>query len=186
MEPTDFTNVTSTWWFNGEELGASSVELRKDIGGYLGWGRESEWHRDEGNLLKLYDYLLEHDRELLGKVDVANDPTSRQEWVQAVANLVNPDSPVKAAAPADETGDVQIEPVEASQPAAAAASAAASVKAKPSAFGPKQSDEITPELQPAVDDLASLVAEAVAAVPGAEELSPEELSRLVSEVLAAG
>jgi hypothetical protein len=107
----------------------------KTSGDYLGWGRESEWHRDERNLLKLYDYLLEHDGELLGQVDLASDPTSRQEWVQVVANLVNPDSPVKAAALADETAEVQIEPVEESRPAAAAASVAASVRAKPSAFG---------------------------------------------------
>jgi hypothetical protein len=79
----------------------------------------------------------------------------------------------------------------------AASAAAASAPRKPSPFGSTKraeadatpasasaSGDIPDELEPVVDDLATAVAEAVAAVPGAEDLSPEELTQLVSEVLA--
>jgi hypothetical protein len=45
---------------------------------------------------------------------------------------------------------------------------------------------VAEELQPVVNDLALLLAKAVAAVPGAESLTAEDLSAVVSEVLAGG
>jgi hypothetical protein len=75
------------------------------------------------------------------------------------------------------------------------ASPATKTPAKPSPFGsanranaaaksPAEGGEIAKELESLVNDLAPLVANAVAAVPGAEALSAQELSEVVSEVLA--
>ena len=57
MESTAFTDVTEKWWFNGDTLESTALEVRKDIGRDLGHPRESEWYLVETNLLKLYEIL---------------------------------------------------------------------------------------------------------------------------------
>ena len=72
----------------------------------------------------------------------------------------------------------------ATRPAAKASAFGSARRPESGAAAPGESAEIAKELQGVVDDLAPLVANAVAAVPGAENLSADELTQLVSEVLA--
>lgn len=185
MESIAFTNVTEKWWFNGDKLEGSALELRKDIGRDLGHPRESEWYLIDTNLRKLYETLEGHDRDLLNRVDEATGDTSRLEWLQDVAELLNRlvrerDKELSDKAEPPKQGSV----VEA-EPEVPAVRSVEPGPAKPSsAFGPASGTGIPERLQPAVDDLAAIVAEVVATVPGAEDLSAEELTQLVAEVLA--
>jgi hypothetical protein len=185
MESTDFTNVTEKWWFNGDKLDGPALELRKDIGRDLGHPRESEWYLVDTNLLKLYETLEGHNRDLLTRVDEATDDRTRLEWLQDVAALLNrlvrereKEISEKAERP-DDDSVVEAEPDVQAEPSVEPSPAKAS-----SAFGPASGTGIPERLQPAVDDLAAIVAEVVATVPGAEDLSAEELTQLVAEVLA--
>jgi hypothetical protein len=213
MERGDFTCIEPTWWLNGPGLEFASSELRKDIGDHLGWGRETPWYLEPARLDDLFNTLELRRAELLTNVDLAKDELARQTWLQEVADLVNPASVSNANrtgdAPANEPTGTSTERTAAqttapakpsafgsNKPADSPAQAAADTPlSKPSPFGARKKAEpdaapvvanveITEELQPVVADLAEIVANVVAAVPGAEELSPEELSQLVSEVLA--
>ena len=184
MESIAFSNVTEKWWFNGDKLETTALDLRKDIGRDLGHPPESEWYLIDTNLLKLYETLEANDRELLTRVDEATGDTTRLEWLQDVAALLNrlmqhdKDLSEKAELPKE---DAVVE----AEPEVQAVSSAEPSPAKPSsAFGPASGTGIPERLQPAVDDLAAIVAEVVATVPGAEDLSAEELTELVAEVLA--
>lgn len=189
MERTDFTNISTTWWLNAEAPDLSIVELRKDISDHLGWGREFVWYGDERRLDDLYTVIEQGDRDVLHRLDQAIDQSSQIAWLQEVDDLVDPKqssgeslrdaSQAGGAHPADgekSPADPVEEPI-----TAAAPTATPSPPAKASPFG---GGSITADLQPAVDDLAAVVANVVAEVPGAEELSAEEIADLIAEVLA--
>jgi hypothetical protein len=185
VDSTTFTNVSETWWFNGDHLETTALELRKDIGEKLGNPRESQWYLDGTKLQELYKFLEDHDRELLHRVDEATDDLSRLVWLQAVATLLNPsltDSDPASSKEAEQVGDGSAE--EAEPVAPTGPSPEPSVPAASSPFGSATGTEIPERLQPAVDDLAAVVADVVASVPGAADLSAEELTELVAEVLA--
>jgi hypothetical protein len=187
VERIDFTNTASSWWLNGDAPEFSVGEPRKDIGGYLGWGRESEWYRDERKLDELYTLLEKspHEHELVRTIDDATDEIRQAAWLKEVADLLNPEQPQAGGGLAGEVEADQPEGADAAAEESTPMDQAASVpgsQEKASPFG--SSGAITAELQPAVDDLAALVADAVAEVPGAEELSAQELAELVAEVLA--
>jgi hypothetical protein len=88
-------------------------------------------------------------------------------------------------AAAEEAERSKDEPVGEAEPEVQAVPSAEPRTAKvSSAFASASGTGIPERLQPAVDDLAAIVAEVVATVPGAEDLSAEELTQLVAEVLA--
>jgi hypothetical protein len=179
-----FTNTSETWWFNGDQLETPALELRKDIGEYLKQPRESEWYLDEAKLQDLYRFLDENDRDLLRRVDEATDDRTRLQWLQAVADLLNPPLPARAEATSGEVKG-RLGPTEEAEPVTPAVASPEPTAPPPSSpFAASGGADIPERLQPAVDDLAAVVADVVASVPGAEELSPEELSQLVAEVLA--
>jgi hypothetical protein len=177
-----FTDITSEWWLNGDPVETSDVEMRKDIGRDLGCGREYAWYRDETQLNKLYTLLEGSPTELWRTIDQATDYRSQIDWLKEVAAFVNPQTKRGGAVPDEEHAEhaqgsdgagVEPVPAEKSTPAPAA-------QEKSSPFN----SMISAELQPTVNDLADVVANVVAEVPGAEELTPQELAELVAEVLA--
>jgi hypothetical protein len=175
-----FTDVTSQWWLSGDLPETSDVEMRKDIGGGLGCGREYAWFRDETELNKLYTLLEGSPTELWRTIDQATDYTSQIDWLKEVAEFVDLQTKRGGAVPDDEhaehaQGSATEEPVSVERPTPAPAA-----QEKSSPFN----SMISAELQPTVNDLADVVATVVAEVPGAEDLTPQELAELVAEVLA--
>jgi hypothetical protein len=100
--------------------------------------------------------------ELLSRILRDRDKALSEETERAKADSVEEAEP-----------EIQAEPSVEPSPAKASA-----------AFSASSGTGIPERLQPAVDDLAAIVADVVATVPGAEELSAEELTQLVAEVLA--
>ena len=121
---------------------------------------------------------------MLSRVDEATDDRTKLEWLQDVAELLNRlvrerDKGLSEKAERPEDSVVGAEPEVQTVPSAEPSPAKVS-----SAFASASGTGIPERLQPAVDDLAVIVAEVVATVPGAEDLSAEELTQLVAEVLA--
>lgn len=184
MDRSTFTNINTRWWLNADALEPDDAENRKLISQDFGWGRDVEWYKEEKKLNALYDILEGSSHELWRTVDAAADNAELQAaWWKEVAELVKEKKPGLGVKVADEVHADQgqgaggaVEESASGQKTPAAPAAAE----KSSAFG----GMISKDLQPAVDDLADLVAQAVADVPGAEELTPQELADLVAEVLA--
>ncbi len=185
MDRSTFTDTTSQWWLNADALEYSAGEVRKDIGEDLGCSRDYEWYRDGKKLDALYTLLERTPDELWRTVDQASDDLSRAAWLKQVANSVKLGESQAGGARAEKLGDRAGEPDAAPEESVAVEKAAPAPAPAPpeksSAFG----NMISADLQPAVDDLAALVASVVAEVPGAEDLTPQDLAQLVAEVLAA-
>ncbi|HWE57292.1 MAG TPA: hypothetical protein VG435_17430 [Acidimicrobiales bacterium] len=174
MDKSKFVDTVEPWWLADEDLRADTAEIRQAIGIWTGWG--PDWWLSEDNLTKFYDTLLGSLPDLITAAEQMVQPEERHEWLVEAATLFDPDR----AADDTDTDETAAEgagadELEADAPAGVASEEVA--PAKPSVFGGGQIDSAL------VENVEVLLAEAIAAVDGAEELTPEEIAEIMAEVL---